>query len=136
MKNLKLLFATALVAVTISSCTCTDCDYGECDKGKCELWRDAAIGSYTGNVSCNTAAASTIVVTAGSTDNRIEFDNGFYAQMQTANSFNIPQQTYFDVEEQANMQVSGSGTYKNGTLAFTATFKLNGQSLSCTFSGN
>lgn len=151
MKNT--IFA-ALAALFLTACSSDPCqtvnclNSGECNEGTCEClaqfegefcqtqWSQKFIGNWSGFGGCNGSnQTQNVSISQSQIDiGRLEFENGFYALVTESAAFSIPNQTYFDTENNATTQIIGSGTLQtNGQLLVNFNINVSGQTANCSF---
>ena len=116
------------------------CQDGNCrcslpwEGSKCEVdARDKFVGAWRGTINCNPGSGpeeDVLAITkSSSVANRIIFGDGFYGELTSSSSFNIPNQTV-NVDGTA-VTVSGSGNLNGNQLTMTYVFTIQGQAFTC-----
>lgn len=135
MKTKTLLFALLLGALSACNNCADTCEFGECVDNDCELWKNAFVGVYVGNSTCNgNQQPDNGTITAGASDNALVIDGIIQAEVTSARSFTIPAQTV--VYQGQSMTIQGAGTLDGGTLTMSTTASIGSQSNTCIFSGS
>jgi len=114
----RVIITTAFAAITLASCQ-KDCNFGYGPNGDdCEVtWASQYDKTWSGTADCGQGSTLVLGNIEEETATRFRIDDAIYAELTSANVFEIPEQVY--VFDGQNFTVRGQGSLNNGELRMT-----------------